>query len=308
MRVRSSVFDSASERRAFNALGDRWAPEFTLYPSLPLSKLFELTDEDRNLAKNERRYFFATNVDYTICEAATGMPLLSIEFDGLGGGSSRSGRYVAERETHDPNRRWKLNFKLACARKVEYPLAVVSFDEVEQLDEDESFTILDGLVGAFLSKRMEDELIVESLEDARDELDEPNENERHARVEDIVLQAGVAAMMIRDPIERQAMDAEMRCASHSYRTESMFDPPLPVEDAWRNPQGLHANLKAAHEAQRVGARVVVDLGDTAVVRVVWMRNVGLELGIWPSTLVQRIARYLAFSAAAKLRPAATHQA
>jgi hypothetical protein len=108
LKVRRTVFDSLSERDVFRALESRWSPTLALYPSLPLSKIVDLEASD-GLSESARRYFYATNVDYTFCEA-DGRPLLSVEFDGIGHGFSRDARYVEGRSTIDPKREWKLNF------------------------------------------------------------------------------------------------------------------------------------------------------------------------------------------------------
>ena len=57
---------------------------------------------------------------------------------------------MQERQTSDPNRKWKLDFKLRLASEVGYPLTVLSFPEVfESLDEEGSLTVLDSLIGRF---------------------------------------------------------------------------------------------------------------------------------------------------------------
>jgi hypothetical protein len=99
MKVRRTVFDSLSERDVFRALESRWSPPLCLYPSLPLAKIVSLEDGD-GLSTSQRRYFYATNVDYTFCEA-DGRPLLRVEFDGIGHGFSRDGVYIEGQPTID---------------------------------------------------------------------------------------------------------------------------------------------------------------------------------------------------------------
>jgi hypothetical protein len=164
LRLRSTVFDSASERMIFRALDSRWSPRLRLYPSLPLSKIVELEQAD-GLPANERRFFYATNVDYTFCEP-TGRPVMSIEFDGIGGGFSRDGTYFPKRQTPDPNRKWKLDFKLRVARSVGFPFGVVSSEETEELGPGVSLTVLDSVIGRCLARRREAEIIEELIAEA----------------------------------------------------------------------------------------------------------------------------------------------
>src|SRR4249920_612803 len=63
------------------------------------------------LKTSHKRYFRSASVDFTFTDA-DGKPLLSIEFDGIGGGFGHGRRYVPARPTPDPNREWKMNFKL----------------------------------------------------------------------------------------------------------------------------------------------------------------------------------------------------
>lgn len=94
-----------------------------------LAKLVKLDTNDE-LTAGQRRFFYATNVDYTFC-ADDGRPLFSVEFDGIGGGYSSSGKYRQARATADPHRQLKMDFKLRVSNQVAYPLVVVSFDELQ---------------------------------------------------------------------------------------------------------------------------------------------------------------------------------
>src|SRR6266478_3223393 len=118
MKLRSSVFDSKSEAEVFRSLSSRWSPKLALYPSIPFPKIIEVSNEE--LKPSERDFFYKTNIDYTFCVRG-GRPILSIEFDGIGGGYSKNEVYVPVRTTVDPYRKLKLDFKLRLARKVNYP-------------------------------------------------------------------------------------------------------------------------------------------------------------------------------------------
>lgn len=143
--------------------------EASPYPQLPFAKLVRVEPGDE-LTTGERSTYFATNVDYTFCDLRD-RPLFSIEFDGIGGGFSRAGKYEQGRPTPDPHRKLKMDFKLPVARQVLYPLVVVSFPELEELDADASLTILDGIVARLVTKHEEAQLIDRMVEEHRHDLE-----------------------------------------------------------------------------------------------------------------------------------------
>jgi hypothetical protein len=96
VKLRSTVFDSESEKGLFKSLESRWSSKLRLYPQLPLSRIIELNPQE--LSPAEKSYFYKTNVDYTLCDQR-GCPILSIEFDGIGGGFSKDGVYLQARES-----------------------------------------------------------------------------------------------------------------------------------------------------------------------------------------------------------------
>jgi hypothetical protein len=154
-------------------------------------------------AVHEVRFFYSTNVDYTFADLSD-PPLFSVEFDGIGGGYSRNGEYVAVRETEDPNRPWKMGFKLRSAQRASYPLLVVSFDEVVTLDAEDELTLLDAIIGQFLAQR-DFPLIVEKLIAGERERFPAPESERPLPDEhDLVLQAGILADLDNDVLVHKA--------------------------------------------------------------------------------------------------------
>src|SRR5439155_11051617 len=139
MKLRDSIFDSAAEASAFRSLRTRWSSKLALYPQLPLAKIIEV--EEQEVTHPELYFYRTTSVDYTFC-LSSGRPLLSIDFDGIGGGYSREGVYYPKRETPDPNRELKMLSKLEWTRAVGYPLVVVSCEEMEPLEPDDSYMIV----------------------------------------------------------------------------------------------------------------------------------------------------------------------
>jgi hypothetical protein len=307
VKVRATVFDSKAEERVFRSLQSRWSSELVMYPSLPLAKLISLEEHDL-LPANEERFFYQTNVDYTFCTPA-GRPLFSVEFDGLGGGFSKVGVYIPHRKTQDKNRKWKLDTKLRFAAAVKYPLMVVSFEEVQSFD-DESITILDGIIGQFLAhhKLYDYARIDPEVWDEYEGLGEYGEWARGELIQDALMEAEVLSKLENDLLARRAAQ-EMHEALRDgggYSTEWLYDPPLP--EALPLPEPLRsadpeymANFRARwaawHQAIRVGCRVTVNTASGRVEETAWARNVGHELGISPEVVVENAAKYLAFKRA-----------
>jgi hypothetical protein len=297
MRVSTSIFDSEAEREAFLALESRWSPKIRPYPQLPLVKL----DASDKLTTGQRRFFYATNVDYTFC-ADDGRPLFSVEFDGIGGGYSSSGKYRQARATVDPHRQLKMDFKLRVSGQVEYPLVVVSFDELQALDGMESLTILDGIVAQFVTRREEDALFKELLDDQVGTIRQLAGSERDEYMEDLVLQAGVLAELEHDPIAIARMEAQHEAARFDlggHRKEWVFDPPLPdLSSDWPpSAESVKARIDGWANARRVGVRVEVPTPLGAVVKTVWLRNIGHGSGLTPHLIAEEIALMLAFRSA-----------
>jgi hypothetical protein len=313
VKVRATVFDSKAEEKVFRALQSRWSSELVLYPSLPLAKVIRL-EEDDLLPANEERFFYQTNVDYTFCTPG-GRPLFSVEFDGLGGGFSKVGVYIPHRTTHDRNRKWKLDTKLRFAAAVGYPLMVISFEEVRSFD-DESITILDGIIGQFLAKhKIDDYIEIDPMVwDEYEGLGEYGKWARSELIQDALTTAEVLSKLENDPLARRAAQEEDEVLGDydvfrdgpRYSMEWLYDPPLP--EALPFPERLisagpeylanfNARLAAWKRAIRIGCRVTVNTPSGTVVQTVWARNVGHELGVSPEVVVENAAKYLAFKRA-----------
>lgn len=259
-----TIFDSAAERALFQELQSRWAPKLQLFAQVPLAKLIRLQPRDERLLRpRHRRYFLSAHVDFTFCWPG-GRPLLSVELDGVGGGFSREWQYIPKRVTPDPNRDWKLNFKLRAAARVDYPLIVIPTEETARLDEAESLTILDGIVGQLLSREAERELVEEMVDDAADKLAGMDPAQAYDYAQDLVLQAGVIADLEHDPLALAIAEEQTRCEralGHGYGYSlglPLYDPPAPCSAAFPPPtEELRARLRAIKQAARVGARVAV---------------------------------------------------
>src|SRR5215211_94093 len=70
-----------------------------------------------------------------------------------------------------------------------------------------------------------------------------------------------------------------------------------------SPEAIKARREAMTSAERVGCRVVIDLSGAAVIRTIWVRNIGPDLGLMTELVTEKIARDLALKQArAMIRP------
>lgn len=260
---------------------------------MPLSKIVRIDTEE--LAPKEREYFYKTSLDYTICQTS-GRPLLSIDFDGIGGGFSRDGVYIQARETPDPYRKLKMDFKLVVTKAVNYTFLIVSYQEIESLDEEDSLTILDGIIGQALTKQEFRKLIKEMLEDERENIEEMQGSEQYDYIQDLVIQAEVIAELENDPIAIKAAKYNAACGNIGWSTEWLSDPPLPDIRDFFDVEGLKRRIEAMKHTVRQGCRIVVKTPKLVIVQPVWVRNFEGS-GISPFTIAENIAQYLAFKRA-----------
>lgn len=301
--LRPTVFHSKAERELFRALKSRWSPSYGVYPQLPLSNLFG--DPPTDASEVEQRFFRASSVDYTLCDLHDA-PILSVEFDGVGGGYSLGGKYLQSRDVaNDSYRKTKLEYKLGLAARLEFPFFVVSDEEARPIEAGETLTIVDGIIGSALTRRRERELIAEMVADKEarqgyiDDID----------AETIAVDAGTLAELEVDPFEPWVSKIEFDLQQHHHvldmlRVEEYEKPPAPApQGEWMSSEYLNSVLRrhAALEAARAhGARVVLKLkGDYPVIT----RNICLRaVGDWftASSLSTRIAKYLALKHAHRL--------
>lgn len=224
----------------------------------------------------------------------------------MGQGFSKGWTYVAQRQTTDQNREWKLNFKLGCARESLYPLIVLSADETEPLAEDDSLSLLDGIVGSCLANRRMHDILDELVNESRKELDSLSEWEKDEFCQDLVLQAEVAADMQYDIMSIETSKLQLRVQGSKWGSRPLRHPegtyPSDVLDA----DGLSKSIADQDAAERVGTRVHIDLPNgVTVLRTVWMRNFGWDAGFMPETITRQAAEYLAFRQAYAITAAAT---
>lgn len=299
VHVRRSVFDSRAERELFTELDSRLNPLLRLVPQTPLSSLIEFDSATRaRLKPRHWDYFLKARVDYTYFYP-DGRPLLSIEFDGIGGGFSHGRTYAPGWRTKDPDRVWKLNFKIRAAARAHYPLFVLSADEVEHLDEGVRLMVVDGIVGQIFS-RMEERRISEELfaENAA-RIEQMDPVQAHEYMQDLVLQAGVLADFEFDLLAIETAKERQRCHDRfgfglgGFTEAWLYDPPLPSASNGTVDE-VRRRIEAMRSARRVGGKVGVRVGNGRyIVATAWMRNIGQDHGLTPELVAENVAEYLA---------------
>ena len=285
MKLRNTIFDSKSEIEAFHCLQTRWSPKLNLYPSLPFSKIVDVKPEE--LTTKEKEYFYKTNVDYTFCYP-NGQPILSIEFDGIGGGFSRNGVYIQQRETVDPYRKLKLDFKLKVAKTVVYPLIVISYEETTPIHEKDSLLIVDGIIGQYLSK----EKFMLHVNEIQKDPDIAVKN--NWEIKDILLDAEIDSELKSDPIAKKAWLYQGQCLLMdvgSFSITPMHESSLSNVKDFFDFKGVRTRAEALKNTTRVGCRI--EIQSLSIVETVWIRNFE-GFGIFPYSIAENIARYLAF--------------
>lgn len=233
MKIRDSVFDSRAEKGLFQELDSRLNPKLRLRTQMGLRSLIHLDDTTvARLKPSHHRYFRQATVDFTFIYP-DGRPLLSIEFDGIGGGYSRGRTYVGRRKTSDQRRDWKMGFKLAAAARVGHPLFVISGDEIEHLDTDFSLMLVDGIVGQIFSRWEEQRIAGELLDDDAELIASMSPGAAQEHAQDLVLQAGVIADLEFDHLAIAVAQEQQRCQEQfgfgfgGYKLAWLYDPPNP---------------------------------------------------------------------------------
>ncbi len=318
MKVRESVFGSRTEKAVYASLLGFWEPEYHIYHNLPFPLIVDFNANE--LPYNETSFLLKTSVDFTVCEN-DGKPIFSIEFDGIGGGTSKEGVYQPARQTIDPKRKWKLDLKLRIASEVSYPLVVISFPETQHLDTDDPYMILHSVIGQFLAGRSFGQFAQEAFErdvvEAGIDLDALDPDERQFVIDDIGITAEVLSQMKYDPIYAKSAEYDNRCISE-FGVKSFGQIPLAQKDdlisvrAWVQlpappPNLTHAKIaemKRDFEALRECLPYFEHTFEEKnflkiVTKAATLRNIE-TIGVSPDSLAWNIAEYLTWKRAYKL--------
>jgi hypothetical protein len=294
-KVRKTTFDSSTKAKIFYSLQSRWYDNFTIYPSLPLCKIIKIEQPSSKIPK----LFNESVVDLTFCDP-NDRPLFSIDLDEIGGGYSQGYAYMQQREPLDRGQKKAMDFKLRLAKAAKYPLIVVSDDETQAVDQEDPLTILDGIVGQFLT-----------IAEAKKRVEELQPDISMAEIEET--QHAVASEF--NPIVKKTAGyrtAHLKDTDHSCSIKYLFDPPLPDDlvDSL-DPAECDYESEIWQTAVRVGCRVALepsDALDLAMEETVWLRNFGWYTGSFQEwsyevsarTVARQVAEYLACKKACKV--------
>jgi hypothetical protein len=155
--MHASIFDSKSEEKLYSRMKTFWSKYIDVFPQLPVSKVIGYQNiDDQNISRKAKDFLKKSSFDFVICDQVTHAPVLVIEFDGLGGGFSKDGKYIhnlKKKEMMDPHRALKMQKKLDICNEFLIPIVVVSYEECDLLKESEQMiTILDAIIGDALEK------------------------------------------------------------------------------------------------------------------------------------------------------------
>ncbi len=118
-----------------------------MFPQLPVKTVVGFKRVQAVQDESEKQYLLQTEFDCVVCKRNSGIPVLVIEFDGMGGGFLRGLEYETKEPIRVRNRHKKLEAKLRICADAEISAIVVAMPEQERIDEAGHLTILDGIVG-----------------------------------------------------------------------------------------------------------------------------------------------------------------
>ena len=153
--MKTSIFDSESEKRIYNRLKTVWSKYVDIFPQIPVRNVIEYNDLIK-FGNNDKKteFLLKTSFDFVVCELNNGKPILIIEFDGLSGGFSNEGKfYITHTDIIDQHRELKMSTKLKLCEYFNIPMVVVSYNESNLLSESGDWiSILDVIIGDAIEK------------------------------------------------------------------------------------------------------------------------------------------------------------
>jgi len=303
MKIQQTVFGSRNEAELFTKLHSNWSRHFNLWPCLPFLNVFAVDGDE--VAPPEWQVLLKTSIDITLCTRSGNAPLMSIEFDGMGHGFSREGKYIQGHPSKDPHRKLKLDLKLRLAEQVNYPLLVVSYDEKSPIGSGSALTIADGMIGQIVAKKDAFEMFEEWLaENQMEDLDPAFHAEWAEYVCEGVNNAQLVADLTWNPIAKSAVQyehvARMKLGIPPKRWEFLYDSQAPsVEGNYLDPgylDRLKAWVDTTKKAVRVGCRVEIETPQGRLSETAWVRNI-VGHGVDPMGLAKDIATLILYKRA-----------
>lgn len=293
-KIRKTVFGSESERRLYRSLHQKWNQQYNIYHNLPLAQILSIDSID--VREKEKDFLLKTSVDYTLCDKED-KPLMSIEFDGLGEGYSRDNQYIQKKPTDDKFRQLKLDCKLRACHESDYPLLIISFDELNIFDDNLQLKIVDGIIGQFTHKIAFQEKINQHAEENSGLIDSLQGDDRHEYVQDLVISTEVESELEHDPLAKLACEIQGKATElgliKNWSEHFVNRPELPDIKSIFDFEGLQKRITAFKNVEWVGKKIVVKTTDIPVIATAWVRNFE-SAGINPSSISGHLAEIKAF--------------
>jgi len=293
MKLKDTVLDNASEANTFHTLELKWSPKFKIFPSLPLLKVFQIDSDD--LTTKELWYLQKSNVDYTVC-LLNNKPILSIEFDGVRGGFSRDGVYFPEHKIVDQKENHRMDLLLKVAKEVNYPIMVISYEELINFDEEDSLTILYGIIRQLFAHEEFAQNIKRTDGEGHEDIEGILSFEKYKDFLELKTPAEKGTESTMDPIVDRALLYQQRCTEfglNKHRLDYLIDPPLFGVKNIYDEEIIQSQIKAMKQIVRVGCRVMIENSQIVIAQSVWIYNSEF-FEVNPLSMAKNIAQYLAY--------------
>jgi len=151
--MKRSIFDSNSEKKLFRKIDSRWGKYVEVYPQIPVKNVIGYNQiKSLDMPDKAKDYLLNTAFDFVVCELQTAIPILAIEFDGIGGGFSQDEQYISKvTPINDPYRKLKMQRKLEACMFSMVPLVVLSFNEGDYITQNnDMLMVVDAIIGQAL--------------------------------------------------------------------------------------------------------------------------------------------------------------
>jgi len=151
--MKRSIFDSNSEKNLFRKIDSRWSKYVEVYPQIPVRNVIGYHQiKSLDMPEKAKDYLLNTAFDFVVCELQTAIPILAIEFDGIGGGFSQDEQYISKVvPINDPYRKLKMQRKLEACMFSMVPLVVLSFNECDFINQsNDMLMVVDAIIGQAL--------------------------------------------------------------------------------------------------------------------------------------------------------------
>ncbi|HWP92431.1 MAG TPA: DUF2726 domain-containing protein [Thermodesulfobacteriota bacterium] len=148
-----SIFDSEEEKKLYKKLKSRWSKYVEVYPQIPVKNVIGYRQiKSFDMPKKAIEYLLKAAFDIVVCELHTAVPILAVEFDGIGQGFSQDLQYISKVvPLNDPYRKLKIERKLEACFLSDIPIVVISFEESELLKQSrDMLMVIDAIIGRAL--------------------------------------------------------------------------------------------------------------------------------------------------------------